>query len=82
MQLPLEFQTTRKGSLPMMEYILKQKTLADSLAAIREPITDMDQILQLLGCLGADYNAIVASQLLKMRSLFTQFIAFCLRTHE
>ena len=35
MQLILEFQTTRKGSLSMMEYILKL-TLADSFAAIRE----------------------------------------------
>ena len=36
MQLILEFQTTRKGSLSMMEYILKLKSLADSFAAIRE----------------------------------------------
>ena len=61
MQLRLEFQTTRKGSLTMMEYILKLKSLTDNLVAIGEPVTDRDQILQLLGGLGADYNSIVAS---------------------
>ena len=61
MQLRLEFQTTRKGSLPMMEYILKLKNLADSLAVIGEPVSDRDQILQLLGGLGANYNSIVAT---------------------
>ena len=61
MQLRLEFQTTRKGSLTMMEYILKLKSLADNLAAIGELVTNRDQILQLLGGLGADYNSIVAS---------------------
>ena len=44
----------------MMEYILKLKTLADNLAVIREPVTEVqDQILQLLGALGANYNSIV-----------------------
>ena len=61
MQLRLEFQTTRKRSLTMMEYILKLKSLADNLAAIGELVTNRDQILQLLGGLGADYNSIVAS---------------------
>ena len=45
----------------MMEYILKLKSLADNLAAIGELVTNRDQILQLLGGLGADYNSIVAS---------------------
>lgn len=45
----------------MMEYILKIQNLADNLAAIREPITKMDQILQLFGGLGTNYNFIVAS---------------------
>ena len=42
MQLRLEFQTTRKGSFLMIEYILKAKNLADYLAAMGEPITERD----------------------------------------
>ena len=54
MQLRLAFQTTRKGSLPIMEYILKIKTITYSLATIGEPVVERDQILQLLVGLGAD----------------------------
>ncbi|KAJ9675317.1 hypothetical protein PVL29_024318 [Vitis rotundifolia] len=61
MQLRLEFQTTRKGSLSMMEYILKLKMIIDNLAVIGEPISERDQVLQLLGGLGVEYNPIVAS---------------------
>ena len=45
MQLWLEFQTIWKGSLLMMEYILKIKSIVDNLAIIRELLTEMDQIL-------------------------------------
>ena len=45
MQLRLEFQTIRKGSLSMTEYIMKIKNIFDSLAAIGEPMTERNQIL-------------------------------------
>ena len=45
MQLRLEFQTIRKGSLSMTEYIMKIKNVFDSLAAIGEPMTERNQIL-------------------------------------
>ena len=61
MQLRLELQTTKKGSLSMIEYIMKIKGAADSLAAIGEPVSDQDQIMNLLGGLGADYNVVVTA---------------------
>ena len=61
MQLRLEFQTTKKRSLSMMDYILKLKNLVDNLAAIGESVHNRDHILQLLGGLGVEYNSIVAS---------------------
>ena len=33
-QLRLEFQTSRKGAMSMMEYLLKVKTIVDNLATI------------------------------------------------
>ena len=82
MQLRLEFQTTRKGSLSMMEYILKLKNLADSLAVIGEPVSDRDQILQLLGGLGANYNSIVASLTACEDDISLLIIHSILLTHE
>ena len=82
MQLRLEFQTTRKGSLTMMEYILKLKSLEDNLAAIGEPVTDRDQILQLLGGLGVDYNSIVASFKIREDDMSLHSVHNILLTHE
>ncbi|KAJ9678334.1 hypothetical protein PVL29_020488 [Vitis rotundifolia] len=76
------FQTTRKGSLTMMEYILKLNSLADNLAAIGEPVTDRDQIIQLLGGLGADYNSIVASLTAREDEMSLHSVHNILLTHE
>ena len=65
MQLRLEFQTTKKRSLSMMDYILKLKNLVDNLAAIGESVHNRDHILQLLGGLGVEYNSIVASLIVR-----------------
>ena len=51
MQLRLEFQTTRKGSLSMLDYIMKLKTLADNLFVVCESVSEKDHILQILGVL-------------------------------
>ncbi|KAL5569233.1 hypothetical protein UlMin_025808 [Ulmus minor] len=61
MQLRLQLQTTRKNSMSMMEYTMKLKSFSDSLAAIGEPVSEQDQIMNLLGGLGADYNVVVIS---------------------
>ncbi|RVW95492.1 O-acyltransferase WSD1 [Vitis vinifera] len=45
MQLRLEFQTIRKGSLSMMEYILGIKNISNNLATIGESVSERDQIL-------------------------------------
>ncbi|RVW91571.1 hypothetical protein CK203_046209 [Vitis vinifera] len=42
MQFRLEFQTTRKGAMSMMEY-LKVRTIVDNLAVIGEPHTSKTQ---------------------------------------
>lgn len=82
MQLKLAFQTTRKGSLPIMEYVLKMKTITNSLAAIGEPMAERDQILQLLAGLEADYNPIVASLTAREDDLTLHSVHSILLSHE
>ncbi|RVW76269.1 Retrovirus-related Pol polyprotein from transposon RE1 [Vitis vinifera] len=82
MQLRLAFQTTRKGSLPIMEYVLKMKTITNSLAAIGEPMAERDQILQLLAGLEADYNPIVASLTAREDDLTLHSVHSILLSHE
>jgi hypothetical protein len=61
MQLRLELQSTKKGSLFMIDYIMKVKGAADNLSAIGEPILEQDQVMNLLGDLGSEYNAVVTA---------------------
>ncbi|KAL5583603.1 hypothetical protein UlMin_016045 [Ulmus minor] len=61
MQLRLELQSTKKGSMSMIDYIMKIKGAADNLAAIGEPVSEQDQVIKLLGGLGSDYNAVVST---------------------
>ncbi|RVW25398.1 Retrovirus-related Pol polyprotein from transposon RE1 [Vitis vinifera] len=82
MQLRLAFQTTKKGSLTMMEYIQKLKHISDSLAAIGEPVLEKDQILQLLSGLGAEYNPIVASLTARDDDIQLHAVHSILLTHE
>ncbi|KAL5548409.1 hypothetical protein UlMin_003640 [Ulmus minor] len=60
-QLRLKLQSTKKCSLSMIDYVMKVKGAADSLAAIGEPISEQDQVMNLLGGLGSDYNAVVTA---------------------
>ena len=82
LQLRLEFQTAKKGADPMLEYILKIKTISDNLAAIGELVKETDHILQLLGGLGSEYNSIVASLTAREDDLSLHSIHSILLTHE
>ncbi|RVW80238.1 Retrovirus-related Pol polyprotein from transposon RE1 [Vitis vinifera] len=82
LQLRLEFQTAKKGADPMLEYILKIKTISDNLAAIGEPVKETDHILQLLGGLGSEYNSIVASLTAREDDLSLHSVHSILLTHE
>ncbi|KAL5555742.1 hypothetical protein UlMin_037978 [Ulmus minor] len=42
MQLRLELQSTKKGYLSMIDYVMKVKGATDSLAAIGEPVSEQD----------------------------------------
>ncbi|KAG6735420.1 hypothetical protein POTOM_061973 [Populus tomentosa] len=61
MQLRLELQSIKKGSLSMIDYIMKVKGAADSLADIGEPVFEQDQVMNLLARLNSDYNVVVTT---------------------
>lgn len=45
----------------MFEYLLKIKKITNNLSAIREFVIEQDQILNILGGLGYEYNSFVVS---------------------
>ncbi|KAL5580162.1 hypothetical protein UlMin_012604 [Ulmus minor] len=82
MQLQLQLQTTKKNSMSMIEFIMKTKSLSDSLAAIGEPVSDPDQIMNLLAGLGSDYNVVVTSISTKDTQLSLDNVHSLLLTYE
>ena len=66
----------------MMEYILRIKNIFDNLAAIRESVSERDQILQLFAGLRADYNFIVASLTTREDDLSLHPVHSILLTHK
>ena len=73
----LEIQTTHKGSLSMMEYVLNLKTLAENLVAITKSVLEKDQTLQILRGLGVDYNPLSPPLLhVKMMSPFIPYTTY------
>ncbi|CBI25270.3 unnamed protein product, partial [Vitis vinifera] len=82
MQLHFQLQTTKKGGLSMMEYLLKIKSIVDNLLAIGENITEQDRILYLLAGLGAKYNSFVITVTSGHEPLSLEEIHSMLLTHE
>ena len=72
----------KKDDNTMAEYVLKMKTIVDNLAAIDEPVKEIDQILQILGGLGPEYNSIVASLTTREDDLSLHHVQSILLTHE
>ena len=82
MQLRLELQSTKKGSLAMIDYIMKIKGAADSLAAIGEPVSEQDQVMNLLGGVGSDYNAVVTAINIRDDKIYIEVVHSMLLTFK
>ncbi|KAL5827956.1 hypothetical protein ACOSQ3_019798 [Xanthoceras sorbifolium] len=61
MQIRAQIQATKKGSLTITEYVLKLRTMADSLAAAGQPMSDRDLLLNVLQGLGSEYDAVIVN---------------------
>ncbi|KAL5538641.1 hypothetical protein UlMin_042646 [Ulmus minor] len=82
MELRLQLQTTKKNSMSMIEFIMKIKGFSDSIAAIGEPVSEQDQVMNLLAGLGADYNVVVTSISARNNQLSLEAIHSLLLTFE
>ncbi|KAG6792273.1 hypothetical protein POTOM_001417 [Populus tomentosa] len=82
MQLRLELQSMKKGSLSMIDYIMKVKGAADNLAAIGEPVLEQDQIMNLLRGLKSDYNTVVTAINIRDDKIFIEAVHSMLLTFE
>ncbi|KAM6546385.1 hypothetical protein CsatB_027121 [Cannabis sativa] len=74
-------QSTKKGSTPVDEYILKMRCLADALYAASHAISDDELILYILEGLGSEYDSAIVA--LTTKHVITLFeVQFLLQTQE
>lgn len=64
-QLKTQLRTTRKGTLKMNEFLLKVKSVVDSLAAVGNPIPINDYIEVILDGLPNEYDSVVTTVISK-----------------
>ena len=81
LQLRLFLQTMKKGNSSVEDYILKMKSLAMSLVAAGQQITDDELILYILGGLGSEFEAVIVN-LTSRESITLQEVQYILQTHE
>jgi hypothetical protein len=56
MKTRYQLATLKNGALSISDYFQKAKTLAQSLAAIGEPLKDSELVSYILACLGLEYD--------------------------
>jgi hypothetical protein len=61
MQLHYQISTLKKGDSSMADFYHKFTSLADTLAAIDQPLKDFDLVSFFLAGLGSDYDALVTA---------------------
>ncbi|KAL5811724.1 hypothetical protein ACOSQ3_026674 [Xanthoceras sorbifolium] len=54
-------QNTKKGSSTVYEYVLKIRSLAESLIAAGQPVSERDLLMNILEGLGSEFDAVVVS---------------------
>ena len=82
LQLRVQLQMMKKGSLSISDFVMKIRNIADNLAAADQIVSDDELLLYLLGGLDSDYNSIVA--MLTSRPDFVSLAEaqFILQCHE
>lgn len=82
MNLRFQLQTLKKGSLSIDEFVLKMKTIAESLHDVGHVLSDDDLVMHLLGGLGPEYDVVVVNLTTRNDLLSLLAVHSILQVHE
>ena len=74
--------TTKKGSIPVEEYIGKMKSLADEMASVGKPIDDEELVSYICAGLDIDFNPVVTSVLARTEPISVTELSAQLQSFE
>lgn len=86
-QLAIQLQNVKKGSMSIIEYFLKFKEITNAIGLTSHLISEENQILQVLAGLGQDYDSIVAlvsfaRDLYSMSGIQAQLLSYEFRLNQ
>ncbi|KAL5765177.1 hypothetical protein ACOSQ2_017771 [Xanthoceras sorbifolium] len=81
-QIRSQIQGTKKGSMTIIEYVLKLRTLVDSLAASGYLMSERDLLFSVLQGLGNEYNAYIVTITALQSTITVQDTQFLLMSYE
>lgn len=79
LQLRFQLQSVKKGSLSINDYILKMKSIVDSINDAGQAISDEDLTLYILGGLGSEYDLVVINLTSRQDSISLSEVQFLLQ---
>lgn len=82
LQLRMQLQTQKKGSMTVSDFYSKMKNFADNLIASANPITEEDLVLYILAGLGSEYDPVVVNITARSDTLPLQEVYSLLLNHE
>ncbi|KAK2637883.1 hypothetical protein Ddye_025678 [Dipteronia dyeriana] len=77
-----QLQNVKKGASSIAEFVLKVKTIGDSLKAAGQTISDNDLILSILHGVGRDYDSVVSVITSQRGNISLQETQYLLLNHE
>ncbi|KAL5834003.1 hypothetical protein ACOSQ3_017677 [Xanthoceras sorbifolium] len=81
-QIRSQIQGTKKGSMTIIEYVLKLRTLVDSLAASGYLMSERDLLFSVLQGLGNEYDACIVTITALQSTITVQDTQFLLMSYE
>ena len=75
-------QNIKKGTSSVADFVLKVKTIGDSLEAAGQTVSENDLILSMLSGVGRDYDSVVSVVISQRNNISPQEVQYLLLNHE
>ncbi|KAK0598074.1 hypothetical protein LWI29_031379 [Acer saccharum] len=82
LQLKHQLQNIKKGTSSAADFVLKVKTVGDSLKGTGQTVSDNDLILSMLSGVGRDYDSVVSVVISQRNNISPQEVQYLLLNHE
>ncbi|GAA0157982.1 transmembrane signal receptor [Lithospermum erythrorhizon] len=77
-----QLHTTKKGTLPMADYVEKMNTIIDNLSVSLTPVSDIELVSHILDGLDSDYDSLITSVYTRGTAITVEELTSLILQHE